>query len=132
MKIVICGGRDFSDIDLFLTEIHAILEDKHDFTIIQGGATGADSFAKQYAEMNNFKHEEYKAAWDDLDAPGAVIKINKKTGKPYNIRAGHDRNFVMLDLADMVVAFWDGKSPGTGEMVREATKRNIPLVVVNY
>jgi hypothetical protein len=132
MKIVICGGREFHNTELFITEMHSILEGKENFTLVSGGATGADTLARKYAQMNEYPFEEYLAEWDNLDAPGAVVKTNKKTGKLYNARAGHDRNFVLLDMADMIVAFWDGISPGTGEMVREAKKRNIPLVIVSY
>lgn len=132
MKIVVCGGRKFTDLDLFITEMYSILEGKEDYILVSGGADGADTFAREYAKINGIKFEEYLAEWDNLDVPGAVIKKNKRTGKLYNARAGHDRNFIMLDMADMIVAFWDGKSPGTGEMVREATSRKIPLVVVSY
>lgn len=132
MNIVICGGRKFEDYALFDKEMKEILDGKSNFILVNGGAAGADTLASRYAQCYNYPYEVINADWDNLDVPGAVIKTHVKTGKPYNVKAGIDRNNQMLEIADMVVAFWDNKSRGTGHMVQECKRRNIPLVVVNY
>ena len=38
----------------------------------------------------------------------------------------------MGDYADMLVAFWDGKSKGTEQMISYATKKGIIVQVFNY
>ena len=116
MKIVICGSRTFNNYEQFCSEMKDILDlrNKDTVILISGGAKGADTLARNYAEENGYKFEEYLADWDNL-------------GK----KAGYIRNVQMLEVADSVVAFWDGKSRGTAHMVKESLRRNIPLVVID-
>src|ERR1700688_2951363 len=105
MRILVCGGRNFGEIikgpqsDDRLVEyhyIHACLNDliiEHsafyvpndnwlptDIVIIEGGATGVDKVAADFAIINYCQQEHYPADW-------------KKYGK----RAGYIRNKQMLD-----------------------------------
>lgn len=41
------------------------------------------------------------------------------------------RNIAMLDIADAVLAVWDGTSGGTGHCVRNAIERDLPLLIVD-
>lgn len=131
MKIVICGGRKFDDFKLFKLELDEILEGKSGVVLISGGADGADNMAKNYARRYGYEFQEVLADWENVTVPGAIVKT-KKDGTQYNKRAGIDRNLKLLAMADMIVAFWDGRSKGTGHMVQESKRRNIPLVVVDY
>lgn len=42
------------------------------------------------------------------------------------------RKHVMLQKADVLVAFWDGVSRGTGNMIEIAQKAYIPVRVIHY
>lgn len=116
MNIVICGSRNFDDYKLFQVEMDEFLNmrEKETITLVSGGARGADSMARTYAQKYDYKFKEYLADWDGL-------------GK----KAGFVRNAQMLEIADTIIAFWDGKSKGTAHMIKEAIRRNIPLVVVD-
>lgn len=63
------------------------------------------------------RYEVFRADWD-------------KHGKA----AGPIRNQEMLDngKADALVAFWDGKSPGTKDMIRRAKRKGIKVKVVYF
>lgn len=117
-KIIIAGGRDFNDYTL-LTKVcnEAIPRMAGDNTpvIISGGAAGADSLGEQYAQENGIAIERHPADW-------------KKHGKA----AGPIRNAEMAACADFLIAFWDGKSRGTQNMMMNAVKKNIPCIVVTY
>lgn len=84
-----------------------------DITIIQGGATGADRAAYDFAEINFCRREEYPADW-----------------KRYGKRAGYLRNQQMLDEGkpDLVVAFPGGI--GTANMVDLATKAGVKVMMM--
>lgn len=118
MKILVCGGRDFSNRDLvddnlalFINEDYLSLP-----MIIQGGANGADYEAKEWAERWNLECVEFPAEWD-------------KNGKA----AGFIRNQQMInEKPDYVVAFWDGKSKGTQDTINRAKKAKIPTLIVYY
>ena len=39
------------------------------------------------------------------------------------------RNITIIENADLVLAFWDGKSSGTKYVIDNCEKRNIPIEV---
>lgn len=45
--------------------------------------------------------------------------------------AGMKRNAEMADYADAAIVFWDGKSPGTEDMLYQMDKRNKPTLTFN-
>lgn len=114
MTILICGGRDFADYNLFTAKLCNYQEAMS--SIISGGASGADSLAERYA-----------ANWA---TPIRVIKPDwKKDGKA----AGFIRNQKMIDMKpDAVIAFWDGKSRGTADTINRAKKAKITTLIVYY
>lgn len=64
--------------------------------IISGGARGIDTCAREYAISHNIKLTEFLPEY-------------KKYGKSAPLR----RNITIIENADIVLAFWDGKSNGT-------------------
>lgn len=111
--VCVCGGRDFNDQKLFESEMGAF--SKNGLKLIHGGASGADALCAKWALANNVPCTAYPADWP-------------KHGKA----AGPIRNEQMASAADQVVAFWDGKSKGTKNMIEAARKRKLPVYVVWY
>lgn len=112
IKIIIAGGRDFADYELLCKTVDGVIGTIHDsVTIISGHAAGADSLGEQYAKEHGIPLEVYPADW-------------KKNGK----KAGFMRNSVMAEKGDRLIAFWDGMSKGTLDMI---TKANDAGMVVN-
>lgn len=116
MRILVCGSRHFYDWRLLENILYELNKEEPIKCIIHGGAAGTDSLAGQYAKYQYHEVEVYPADW----------------GK-YGKAAGPIRNKQMLDEGkpDLVIAFWDGKSPGTRNMIEQATKANIPVKVIN-
>lgn len=46
--------------------------------------------------------------------------------------AGHNRNLAMAANAGAVIALWDGKSPGTRDMIDIATDKGLKVGVETY
>lgn len=91
-----------------------MLHVKHKFTaLIQGGATGADTMARDWAATHpEIKRYVCRANWDK-----------------YGLAAGPIRNAKMLEWGpDLVVAFAGGK--GTADMVRRAKAAGIEVIEV--
>ncbi len=112
-KIVIAGCRDYENyeeaknfIDICLSKI----KKENEIIIISGGCRGADKIGERYAKENGYKIELYKADWDK-----------------YGRSAGPKRNEDMAKNCDYVIAFWDGKSRGTGSMLEFAKRENKPI-----
>lgn len=115
ITLMVCGSREgFSreevEMDLFyLTENWNIPE----VTLIHGGARGVDTYAGEWGHLNGVEIEVYEAEWDHF-------------GKS----AGYRRNSEMVRDADVVVAFWDGKSKGTKHSIDLALKARKELHVL--
>jgi len=114
--VVVCGGRDFDDYELLEKKLDLLLSTVLGrITIVSGGAKGADLLGEKYADECGFEVQRFPADWE-------------KHGKS----AGFIRNDEMADIATHVVAFWDGESHGTKNMIDLAAKRGIPLRIVKY
>lgn len=102
-RVIISGGRDFKNYDLLKTQCLRLLANKlqdSNVIVFSGGAEGADELAIQFAKEMKLPYRVFDADWDGL-------------GK----KAGMVRNQEMLLYADACIAFWDGKSEGTKNMI---------------
>lgn len=114
--LAIVGSRGFADYDLLCKFLDGYSELGVEIGgIVSGGAMGADTLAKSYALERNIPFLEIKPEWD-------------KYGKA----AGMIRNKDIVESADEVLAFWDGKSKGTLNSIEYSRKTNKPLVVCKY
>lgn len=84
--------------------------------LILGGAIGVDSLAEQWAKNNKINF--------------IVFKPNYKI---YGKSAPLTRDREMVDAADKLIAFWDGKSTGTKYTIDYAIKmgRKVEVNVIN-
>lgn len=111
-KIVVCGSRSIIDYDLLKNTLDRLI-DKTSDTIISGGAKGVDQLAEKYAKENKILWEVIKPDWE-------------KFGKS----AGIKRNIIMIDMADKVIAIWNGLSPGTNCSIDYAKKHNKLMEII--
>lgn len=110
MKLAVVGSRNFNEYDLLESHLNSLLPSQ----IIPGGAKGADSLAEQYAEKYSISIHVFKPDW-----------------KKYGRGAGIVRNKEIVDAADHVLAFWDGKSKGTKSSIDHARKNNKPVTIID-
>lgn len=116
MKVIVAGGRDFTNYDLMREKLDFLLKNyAPDIEIVCGEALGADSLGKFYAQRKGYNVLSYPADWD-------------KYGKSAGIR----RNKQMAEIADVLVAFWDGKSRGTKNMIEQMRRLRKPVKIVYY
>ncbi len=111
--LIIAGGRDFNDYPLLERTVDQFLKDVRDeITIFCGKASGADSLGERYALARGYAVQYFPALW-------------KKFGRA----AGPVRNQEMVDRADALVAFWDGKSRGTAHIIGAARRQQLAICV---
>lgn len=116
MKVIIAGGRDFKD----FTEVVAAAqtwEYRHnvELEVVCGEARGADTLGRKWAEKEGRVVHSFPADW-------------AKHGRA----AGPIRNAEMADFAKGLIAFWDGKSRGTGGMIKLAKAKGLIVEVIGY
>ena len=101
MKIAVVGSRGLKVNDLGRYLPSGVTE------IVSGGARGIDTCAREYAEKNRIKLTEFLPQYEK-----------------YGRSAPLKRNLQIIDYADLVLAFWDGKSKGTKYVIEQCKKQN--------
>lgn len=113
MKLIVAGSRGVEASDF----IHRYLDSIHKHfkieAIVSGMAKGPDSDGKDWAEKNNVQVIACPADWD-------------KNGSA----AGPIRNQEMAKVGTALIAFWDGESPGTKNMIKTMEKLKKPTSVI--
>jgi len=115
MNLAIIGSRSFNNYELLEEEVCYHTQRTKINKIISGGAQGADKLAERYAKEYLIPIEIIKPEWN-------------KYGKS----AGFKRNIHIIKKADMVIAFWNGKSKGTEHSIKLAIKYKIPVVIIPF
>lgn len=117
MRVLVFGGRDYKRKAKALRTLSEVHKETPITVIIEGGATGADYYAKIWAGLRNIAVEEYRADWDNMQAVIVVPRLNR-FGDFYNAAAGNLRNVKMMREShpDMAIEFPGGK--GTADMHR--------------
>lgn len=120
MKILVTGSRlkDDDRRDAWIEIVCDTLDNYliNDLFLTFGDASGIDAFAEGWCAFNNISYSRYKADWN-------------KHGKA----AGVLRNMDMYDEVqpDLVLAFWDGISKGTKQMIDYALKFKSEVRVIH-
>lgn len=118
MKLIIAGSRTITDFKI-VKDAFNNFKFKEDVTeIVEGGARGVDSLARELAEKLNIPCTTMAANWYDK-----YDRLNRS--------AGYRRNVDMANYADMVLAIWDHQSKGTKHMIDIANDREMYVEVYN-
>ena len=121
MKVIVAGGRDFTDYEYLSnslkTKLGEIYLDQYNprsdyIEIVSGGARGADALGEKFAEEYKLPVKLFPADWEQ-----------------YGKSAGAIRNRQMAEYADMLIAFWDGSSKGTKNMIETMKKLGKPTFI---
>ena len=115
-RICVAGGRDFHNYKVLAAVLTQYLsESTEKAAIVSGGANGADAQGERYAREYRMELHIYPAEW-----------------QTYGKRAGFIRNAAMAHIADELVAFWDGRSRGTLNMIEQMMRLGKPAAVFDY
>lgn len=117
-RIIIAGGRDFDDYSLLQSKCLPIIERlmaDYDVIIMSGHAKGADMLGERFTEEHGLKLKVYPADW-----------------KAHYRSAGFRRNEQMGDIANGLIAFWNGESHGTKHMIEYARSKEVDVNVFRY
>ena len=120
VRIIIAGGRDFTDysqLKQFMDDLLKTLEGS--IEIVSGGAKGADSLGERYAREHGYKLKRFPANWDRYGKSAGIIR-NKEMA------------LYAAEVTGMLVAFWDGASRGTYDMITRAEEYNLEVHVSEY
>lgn len=119
-KLIVAGSRSFDNYGRMEKDLDRLLAVKvsegEAIMIITGACPrGADALAARYAAARGFELREFPANWDRW----------KKL-------AGPIRNRHMAEFGHALVAYWDGSSRGTADMIRQAEICGLRIVVRRF
>lgn len=111
--LLVCGGRKYSD----KARLEQCLDSFHAWSnvdiLINGGATGADLLAKNWADSRGIHHATVPALWKHFDRS-----------------AGPKRNSAMLWLRPSVLIAFPGGN-GTASMVKLAKEEKLDVYLIS-
>jgi hypothetical protein len=110
MRTIIAGSRQMTDEVLMADTLAGLAWPITE--VISGGAGGADRLGEAWAARNGIPVKRFPADW-----------------ARYGKGAGPVRNREMALYAEALVAFWDGRSPGTKNMIDLARQRHLRVHV---
>lgn len=110
MRLAIIGSRTCP-----MIEIESLLKYIPD-TIVSGGAKGADTYARMFAQKHNLKLLEFLPQYDKFPPKLAPLERNK----------------TIIENCDCVLALWDGQSRGTKFTIDYAVQHHKPVKIYNY
>ena len=115
-KVIIAGTRTLEDYELVKQYAdYKLSKITEQIEIVSGGADGADALGERYARERGYSIKVFPAEWEK-----------------YGRSAGPRRNKQMAEYADALLAYWDGKSRGTKNMIDEARKRQLKIGIKMY
>jgi len=110
LRTIIAGSRTIVSIDVVRAAVSFC--EWAPSVVVSGCAAGVDLLGEQWAKENGVPVEKFPADW-------------KKFGKS----AGPVRNGQMANVAEALIAVWDGSSSGTKNMIEQATKKGLKVSV---
>lgn len=115
IKVIIARGRNFEDYHRLCRVCDKILKKYSNKEIVSGAYKGADLLGERYANERNYHIKQFPADW-----------------RRYGKSAGQKRNAEMANYADALIAFWDGKSKGTKNMIELATQAGLKVEIFYF
>lgn len=129
MRVLVCGSRTWTDYRQVATKLKTFADANGgrgalDMTVIHGGARGADRLVERAIQ---YLCEEF-----DGDVYSNIeVRVFPADWNKYGKAAGFIRNKQMLEEGkpDIVLAFWDGKSRGTANMIQLAKAAGVEVKI---
>jgi hypothetical protein len=113
MRVLVCGGRPYTDRGELFAELDRLHDEYVFTTIIVGGVGGVEALALEWAQAHGIVTQAFRSEWGTFG------------------RAGPLRNARMLaeSRPDIVVAFPGGRD--TANMLKQAKAAGVWVVTLN-
>ena len=129
MRVIVTGSRGWKDNRLIRERLADL---PGNATVVHGNARGVDQIANLEAQLLGLEVETHDAEWEKHGETTDLVRCWCPPESNYCKAAGIRRNEKMAALGgDLCIAFWDGSSRGTQDMMERAAKYGIPIEVIH-
>ena len=112
MRVAIIGSRELNGGDELCYEKICGAVPRNCTEIVSGGAGGIDTLAEKYARENALMFKRFEPEYN-------------KYGKSAPLM----RNGQIIEYANLALAFWDGKSRGTAQVIKICCEIGKPVEI---
>lgn len=135
MRIIICGTRSLTVTRGKKLIAQALKETGWEANeIIEGGASGGDAAAKEYAKENGIDSVQFPANWKGKNKRAGFLRNQKMAWY-----AAVAEQILLLQDKEVpdrfkpgCIALWNGTSKGTQHMIDIAKEKDIPVKIMLY
>lgn len=130
-RLAIVGSRTFRDRSVVEHRVIQAIEER--WLIVTGDCPkGPDRWATEVALRSvGLSLADAVRTTDDLILrPAYLLEIHCADWDRLGKSAGPIRNTALVRASHRMIAFWDGKSPGTLDAIKKAVHEGIPIEVV--
>ena len=117
-RVIIAGSSSFFNCDLMKEKCCLYLENKlktHHVILLSGTSIGTTELIKRLSSRIKILVESNFAEWDRFGRSAAGIS-----------------NIKMVERANVLIAFWDGMSTRTKQLIDMAIAKQIPVKIIRY
>jgi YspA, cpYpsA-related SLOG family len=112
LRVLVCGGRDWHDVELVEGALNRIYAARGPFDrLIHGGARGVDRIAGKWARQNGVLEWDFLPEWHRAGTPDGSVR---------------NQRMIAEAAPDLVVAFPGGL--GTADMVERARAAGVEVI----
>jgi hypothetical protein len=120
-RVIVCGTRTFWDPPLLKRKLDALLKNLKDPIVLSGAAEGADKLAEAWALGRFLTVMRFHPEKERYGVPACFFARNREMAE-----------YAAARRPSFCIAFWDGRSKGTADMIRRAKKKGLVVRVIYY
>ena len=114
MRVLVCGGRDWLDVELVESTLNKLNAVRGPFErLMHGGARGVDRMAGKWARDNGVLEWDFLPEWHRADGSAGTMR---------------NQRMIAEGAPDLVIAFPGGR--GTADMVERARGAGIEVIEI--
>jgi len=112
MRVAVVGSRNIAGKEEYWYKKICEKIPRNCTEIVSGGADGIDSLAERYAKEH-----------------GLLMKVFYPEYNRYGKSAAFIRNARIIEYSHLIIAFWDGKSRGTADIIIKCWQTDKPVEI---
>jgi hypothetical protein len=119
-RVIVCGTRNWHDIPMVYANLDRVTVRMVHPIIVSGDARGVDTIARNWARDRYRTFVGFHADWEKHSSSAGPIRNREMAD--YAVAAPAGQGYC--------VAFWNGVSPGTADMIKQARARGLRVQVI--